>query len=65
MNPDILISGHPQNLFKDKLEALWANKRPSPLALAPGRWTKMIDDSEAAFRKRLAESTAPAGTTAR
>jgi len=65
MNPDILISGHPQNLFKDKLEALWADKRPSPLALAPGRWAKMIDDSEAAFRKRLAESTAPAGTTTR
>jgi metallo-beta-lactamase class B len=60
MNPDILISGHPQGLFKGKLDALWANKRPSPLALAPGQWTKMIDDSEAAFKKRLAESTAPA-----
>jgi len=60
MNPDILVSGHPQGLFKGKLDALWANKRPSPLALAPGQWTKMIDDSEAAFKKRLAESTAPA-----
>ena len=60
MSPDILISGHPQGLFKGKLDALWANKRPSPLALAPGQWTKMIDDSEAAFKKRLAESTAPA-----
>jgi metallo-beta-lactamase class B len=58
MNPDILISGHPQNLFKGKLEALWANKRPSPLALTPGQWTKMIDDSEANFKKRLAESAA-------
>jgi len=54
MNPDILISGHPQNLFKGKLEALWANTRPSPLTLAPGQWTKMLDDSEAAYRKRLA-----------
>lgn len=60
MNPDILISGHPQGLFKGKLDALWANKRPSPLALAPGQWTKMIDDSEAAFKKRMAESIAPA-----
>ena len=60
MNPDILVSGHPQNLFKGKLDALWANTRPSPLALAPGQWAKMIDDSEAAFKKRLAESTAPA-----
>jgi metallo-beta-lactamase class B len=56
MNPDILISGHPQNLFKGKLEALWANKRPSPLALAPGQWAKMIDESEANFKKRLAAS---------
>jgi metallo-beta-lactamase class B len=60
MNPDILISGHPQGLFKGKLEKLWANTRPSPLALAPGQWAKMIDDSEATFKKRLAESTAPA-----
>ena len=56
MNPDILISGHPQNLFKGKLEALWANKRPSPLALAPGQWAKMIDESEANFKKRLSAS---------
>jgi metallo-beta-lactamase class B len=60
MNPDILISGHPQNLFKGKLEALWANKRPSPLALAPGQWAKMVDDSEANYKKRL---TASAGST--
>jgi metallo-beta-lactamase class B len=59
MTPDILISGHPQNLLKGKLDALWADKRPSPLALAPGQWTKMIDDSEAAFKKRLADSAAP------
>jgi metallo-beta-lactamase class B len=58
MNPDILISGHPQNLFKGKLEALWANKRPSPLALAAGQWAKMIDESEANFKKRLGESAA-------
>jgi metallo-beta-lactamase class B len=59
MSPDILISGHPQNLLKGKLDALWANKRPSPLTLAPGQWAKMIDESEATFRKRLAESNAP------
>lgn len=56
MNPDILISGHPQGLFRGKLDALWANQRPSPLALAPGQWTKMIDDSEAAFKKRLTDA---------
>lgn len=57
MNPDILISGHPQNLFKGKLEALWANTRPSLLTLAPGQWAKMVDASEAAFRKRLAAAS--------
>lgn len=60
MNPDILISGHPQNLFKGKLEALWANTRPSPLTLVPGQWAKMVDASEAAFKKRLAAATTPA-----
>jgi metallo-beta-lactamase class B len=58
MNPDILVSGHPQNLFKGKLDDLWANKRPSPLSLMPGQWLKMVDDSEAAFKKRLAATTA-------
>jgi len=58
MNPDILISGHPQNLFKGKLDALWANTRPSPLTLAPGQWAKMVDDSEAAYRKRLTAASA-------
>ena len=60
MNPDILITGHPQNLLKGKLDALWANKRPSPLALQPGQWAKMVDDSEAGFKKRLVEAKTPA-----
>ena len=60
MNPDIRINGHPQGLFEGKLEALWADTRPSPLTLAPGQWAKMVADSEAAYRARLAESTAPA-----
>ena len=58
MSPDILIAGHPQALFKGKLEALWANTRPSPLTLAPGQWAKMVDDSEAAYKKRLSAATA-------
>src|SRR6267142_3132630 len=37
MNTDILIPGHPQSMLKGKLDALWANKRPSPLALGPGQ----------------------------
>ena len=59
MNPNIRISGHPQGLFEGHLEALWADTRPSPLTMAPAQWGKMIDDSEAAFRSRLAASAAP------
>ena len=54
MNPDIRINGHPQNLFAGKLEALWAGERPNPLMLAPGAWTELLDNSEAAYRERLA-----------
>jgi len=58
LSPDIVIGGHPLNLFKGKLEALWKNTRPSPLALAPGQWQKQIDDSEAGYKKRLAATAA-------
>ena len=60
MTPDIRINGHPQALFEGKLEALWANERPSPLTMAPGQWAQMIDESEADFRRRLAEVAGPA-----
>ncbi len=60
LTPDIVIGGHPLNAFKGKLDALWANTRPSPLALAPGQWMKMLDDSEAGFKKRLAAANAAA-----
>lgn len=55
MNPDIRIVGHPQALFEGKLEALWAESRPSPLTMEPGQWTRLIDDAEANFRGRLAK----------
>jgi len=55
MAPDIRINGHPQALFEGKLEALWAQTRPSPLTMAPGQWARLIDDAEADFRGRLGE----------
>ena len=51
---DIMLPGHPRNAFKDKLDALRAGTRPHPLLMAPGAWTKQIDDAEAAYKKRLA-----------
>ncbi len=69
VNPDIVIGGHPENAFKGKLAALQAGTRPSPLAMAPGAWAKMIDDSEAGYKRRLAASMtvgpAPAAPAAR
>ncbi len=61
MHPDIMITGHPANLLKGKLEALWAGNGPSPLTLAPGQWEKMINDSEANFRRKLATGEASGG----
>jgi len=55
MSPNIRIIGHPQSLFAGKLEALWAETRPSPLLMMPGQWTQLIDDAEADFRRRLAQ----------
>lgn len=55
MSPDIRIIGHPQSLFDGKLEALWAESRPSPLTMEPGQWARLIDNAEADFRRRLAE----------
>ena len=64
INPDIVVGGHP-DAFKGRLEGLLEGARPSPLQLAPGQWAKMIDDSEAGYRKRLADSmAAPAAAPA-
>ncbi len=60
MDPDIRINGHPQNLFEGKLDALWANARPSPLLLNKGEWHQLLDDTETEYRRRLAEVTVTA-----
>ncbi len=51
--PDIRLSGHPANLFKDKIEAVKAGARPHPPLLNQADWTKELDTQEAAFRKRM------------
>jgi hypothetical protein len=55
LKPDIYVSGHPQMLFAGKIDRMKAGERPHPL-LDPGAqaWTKMLDDAEAAFEKRVA-----------
>jgi metallo-beta-lactamase class B len=55
LKPDIYVSGHPQMLFAGKIGRMQAGERPHPL-LDPGAqaWTKMLDDAQTAFEKRVA-----------
>jgi metallo-beta-lactamase class B len=59
LKPDIYVSGHPQMLFAGKIDRMKAGERPHPL-LDPGAqaWTKMLDDAQAAFEKRVAAERA-------
>jgi len=59
LRPDIYVSGHPQMLFAGKIERMKAGERPHPL-LDPGSqaWTKMLDEAQAAFEKRVAAERA-------
>jgi len=59
LTPDIYVTGHPQMLFAGKIERMKNNERPHPL-LDPGAraWTKMLDDAQAAFEKRVAAERA-------
>lgn len=59
LKPDIYVSGHPQMLFEGKIERMKANERPHPLFDAgSAAWTKMLDDAQAAFEKRVAAERA-------
>ena len=59
LKPDIYVSGHPQMLFAGKIDRMKAGERPHPL-FDPGSqaWTKMLDDAQAAFEKRVAAERA-------
>ena len=54
LEPDIYVTGHPQMLFAGKINRMKAGERPHPL-LDPGAqaWTKMLDDAETNFMKRV------------
>ena len=60
LNPDIYLSGHPQERFKDTIEAMKAGKRPHPLQ-QPGEWARSVANMEAQFLKRVADEKAKAG----
>jgi metallo-beta-lactamase class B len=58
--PDIYLVGHPQELFRDKVERIKAGAMPHPL-LNSDAWTKQLVEGEANFAKRVAEERARIG----
>jgi len=54
LKPDIYVTGHPQALFMGKIERMKGGERPHPLD-NPGAWTRMLDEAEANFVKRVQE----------
>ena len=61
LTPDLYVTGHPQMLFAGKIDRMKAGERPHPL-LDPGGWSRMLDDAEANFMKRVQAERAQAGS---
>ncbi|HEX4421533.1 MAG TPA: hypothetical protein VH165_26640 [Kofleriaceae bacterium] len=57
LSPDIFLMMHPADQFAGKLDRLRASVLPNPL-YDPAAWHKMLDDSEAEFRQRVATEQA-------
>ena len=53
LKPDIYLPMHPEAYFKDKIDRMRAGERPHPLLVDAGAWTKMIEEAEANFQKRV------------
>jgi metallo-beta-lactamase class B len=58
LNPDLILGGHPEGQFRGKLEPMSAGQRPHPLLMQPGQWTKMLDDAQARYEKKLKDASA-------
>jgi metallo-beta-lactamase class B len=55
LKPDIYLLMHPQEQFEGKVQRIKAGETPHPL-YDPGGWTKMLDEGEADFKKRVQAS---------
>ena len=55
--PDIYLTGHPQEMFRGKVERIKAGELPHPL-LNGEMWTSTITEAEAVFQKRVAAERA-------
>jgi metallo-beta-lactamase class B len=54
LKPDIYLPMHPEELFAGKVERIKAGETPHPL-FNPAGYVKLIDDTDANFKKRLQE----------
>ena len=59
--PDIVLVGHPQAMFEDKVARIKAGETPHPLLNAAEAWTRQLVNGEANFEKRVAEERAKLG----
>jgi len=59
--PDIVLVGHPQAMFKGKVDLLRSGAMPHPLLNGAEVWTKALTAGEATFEKRVAAERAKTG----
>ena len=52
LKPDITLLMHPHELFEGKIDRIKAGETPNPL-YDPDGWSRMLDEGEADFRKRV------------
>ena len=59
LEPDIVLSMHPEDLFEGKVARIKAGDTPHPL-YDPAGWTRMLDELEADVKKRVEAERAAA-----
>jgi metallo-beta-lactamase class B len=59
--PDIVLVGHPQAIFANKVDQIKAGATPHPLLNAAEAWTAQLENGEVNFEKRVADERAKLG----
>jgi len=59
--PDIVLVGHPQAIFANKVDRIKAGATPHPLLNAAEAWTAQRENGEVNFEKRVADERAKLG----
>jgi metallo-beta-lactamase class B len=56
--PDIVLVGHPQDMFARTMERMRRGERPHPLLNGPDAWTRQLAAAESDFERRVAQEQA-------